>query len=306
MNPLFEALQFVVVEGTLLAALFFGFAVLISLVQQHWGGRLTTSFSGVSLERGSIYAAVAGLITPFCSCSTVPVLSGMLRARIRFGICFTFLIASPVINEGVILVMLREYQPVYAITFVLMAGVISVLFGVAADKLGFQGYLRDLAPAGGFGGERVAGSAGTPASLWATRLRFASQVGRNELRAAAPYLAVGILVGALIYGYVPTELLVGIKDQFHPITLIVAMALLGVPFYVNSAMVVPIALALISRGMDIGPVVAFLVSASGTSIPEMILLTKLFRMPLVLAHVVTIVLAAVGLGLGLHWLFGVW
>jgi uncharacterized membrane protein YraQ (UPF0718 family) len=101
-------------------------------------------------------------------------------------------------------------------------------------------------------------------------------------------------------------LLVGIKDQFHPITLIVAMALLGVPFYVNSAMVVPIALALISRGMDIGPVVAFLVSASGTSIPEMILLTKLFRMPLVLAHVVTIVLAAVGLGLGLHWLFGVW
>jgi uncharacterized membrane protein YraQ (UPF0718 family) len=133
------------------------------------------------------------------------------------------------------------------------------------------------------------------------RLRFASQTAWHELKSAAPYLAVGIVAGGLICGYVPQEALVQLKEWFPGWTLIVVMALIGVPFYVNAAMIVPIAVALLAKGLGVGPVAAFLVSAAGTSIPEMIMLVRLFKAPLILWHVFTIVASASVIGLALEY-----
>jgi uncharacterized membrane protein YraQ (UPF0718 family) len=135
----------------------------------------------------------------------------------------------------------------------------------------------------------------------AVRLRFAAYAAWGELRSSAPYLAVGIVIGALIFGYVPQDAIVELQHRFPGVMLIVVMALLGVPFYVNSTMVVPIAVALLAKGLSIGPVAAFLVSAAGTSIPEMILLAKLFKAPLVASHVIAIVASATLIGIALAW-----
>lgn len=301
MDRLHTALVFIVQEGTLLAFLFLAVAFAVALAQQGLGQRLNDALGRTSLQTGAVLAAAAGAVTPFCSCSTVPVLSGMLRARLRLGVCFTFLIASPVINEGVLLVLLREFSWATAVVFLVVAGGLSVVFGVLVDRMGMARFVR-LAPAADTGDAvRISAGGAVSATPWAVRMRFAAHTAINELRGAAPYLAVGIAVGAVIYGYVPEAALVELQHRFPGWVLIVVMALAGVPFYVNATMVVPIALALLAKGISIGPVAAFLVSAAGTSVPEMILLAKLFKAPLVVSHLLAIVLSATGIGLALEW-----
>ena len=300
MNDLRSMLEFVVVEGALLALLFFGVALLVALLQQGIGQKLTDALGKTSLETGAVLAATAGAVTPFCSCSTVPVLSGLLRARVRIGVCFTFLIASPVINEGVLLVLLRQYSLAEAGVFLVVASALSIAFGVAVDRMGMARFVRTAAEADIGDAIHVGGSAPI-ATPWAVRLRFALLAAWNELRSSAPHLTVGILAGAVIYGYVPHDAIVQLQAHFPGPVLIFAMALVGVPFYVNAAMVVPIAVALIAKGVAIGPVAAFLVSAAGTIIPQMIMLTKLFRSPLKLYHLVAIVASATLIGIALEW-----
>jgi uncharacterized membrane protein YraQ (UPF0718 family) len=302
MNGLRSMIEFIVQEGALLALLFFGVAFAVALVQQAFGKQLNDALARTSLETGAVLAATAGAVTPFCSCSTVPVLSGMLRARVRFGICFTFLIASPVINEGVLLVLLREYSIVVAAVFLCVAGLLSVGFGILVDRMGMARYVR-LAGAEGEIEDAVRVTSDGPSSPvpWSVRLRFAAHAAWNELRSAAPYLAFGTAVGAVIYGYVPQNAIVELQHRFPGLLLIVVMAIAGVPFYVNSTMVIPIAIALLAKDVAIGAVAAFLVSAAGTSIPEMILLAKLFRAPLVVSHVVAIVVSATLIGVALEW-----
>lgn len=298
MSGAFEAaLAFVLREGVLLAVLFLGISFAVAMVQQSVGQRLTQALGRTSLEAGSALAAVAGAVTPFCSCSTVPVLSGMLQARVRFGVCFTFLIASPLINEGVLLVLLRHQSSAQAILFVATAFALSVGFGVALDRLGMARFVKALPDAGPGGAVKVeVGDLAWRVPLRA-KARFAARSAWAELRTSAPYLAVGVLAGAAIYGYVPHEALAEWQAHLPAWALVVVMALVGVPFYVSPAMVVPIAVALLDKGLGIGPVAAFLVSAAGTSVPEMILLVRLFRAPLVVWHVVAIVVSATAIGL---------
>jgi uncharacterized membrane protein YraQ (UPF0718 family) len=287
--------QFALTEGPLLAALFFLVAFAIALLQQGVGRRLTDALGTTSLETGAALAATAGAVTPFCSCSTVPVLSGMLRARLRLGVCFSFLIASPVINEGLLLVLLRHQSSAKAALFLGTAFVLSVGFGVLADRLGMARFVKVLPETAVAGAVQV--NAAVARVPWPARLRFAARSAWVELKSSAPYLAVGIAVGAVIYGQVPQDALLALQAGLPTWALIVAMALVGVPFYVSPAMVVPIALALLDKGLGIGPVAAFLVAAAGTSVPEMILLTRLFKAPLMAWHALAIVVSATVIGL---------
>jgi hypothetical protein len=301
MNDLNAVINFVVYEGSLLALLFFAIALLVALLQQGIGRSLNDALGRTSLETGAVLAATAGAVTPFCSCSTVPVLSGMLRARVRFGVCFTFLIASPVINEGVLLLLLSQYSIGTAVVFLAVAALLSIAFGIALDRMGMARFVR-LGPEADMGDAVHVGGTGAPtATPWGIRLRFAVYAAWSELRSSAPYLALGIVAGALIYGYVPGDAIAGLQREVPGALLIVVMAVVGLPFYINATMVIPIAVALLAKGVAIGPVAAFLVSAAGTSLPEMILLTKLFRTPLVAWHVVAIVVSATVIGLVLEW-----
>lgn len=300
MSSLGAVASFIVTEGTLLAVLFFLVALVVALLQQSVGEKLSGALGKTSLETGAVLAATAGAVTPFCSCSTVPILSGMLQARVRFGVCFTFLIASPVINEGVLLVLLRQQSMAQATLFLAVAFVLSVGFGVMLDRMGMARYVK-IAPAAASLEGAVQVSGDGPSVPFRARLRFAANTAWHELKSAAPYLAVGVVAGAFIYGYVPQDALLQLKEWFPGWVLIVVMALVGMPFYVNAAMVIPIAIALLDKGLGIGPVTAFLVSAAGTSIPEMIMLVRLFKAPLIVWHIVSIVASATVIGLVLEY-----
>jgi uncharacterized membrane protein YraQ (UPF0718 family) len=195
---------------------------------------------------------------------------------------------------------MRQQSMGQAALFLVLAFILSVAFGVLVDRLGMARFLRVKVSANLDGATQVGGTSQSSVPFLA-RLRFAASGAWTELRSAAPYLAVGIVAGAVIYGYVPDDAVVYVQKMFPGPMLIIVMALLGAPFYVNAAMVVPIALALSAKGLGIGPVAAFLVSAAGTSIPEMIMLVKLFRAPLMLWHFIAIVVSASVIGFALEY-----
>lgn len=292
-----DFIQFVVLDGLLLVSLFFGVTFLIAMLQQSASGsNIMGKLTSAPMGLGNVYAAVGGAITPFCSCSTVPVLSSMLRARVRFGFAFTFLMASPMVNEAALIVMLRYASPLYVLSFLTLTMAFPILFGMMADKMSMARYLLPIGGGEDVAGRVEGGALGGEIPL-AAKMRFAAAIGRNEVKGALPYLAAGLVVGGLIHGFVPDTLIMNVADKFSPTSLVVVMALLGIPLYFNMVTVVPIAFALAEKGVGLGPMMAFLVAGAGTSIPEMILLLKLFKKQLVLFHIVTMFVSAVVIGL---------
>lgn len=297
MNHWQEAVRFLIVDGSVLIGLFILITMLVLVAQQLALGRsIEMGLSRAGMWKGALLAAVGGTVTPFCSCSTVPVLTGMLRSNIRLAASFTFLIASPVINEGVIVLLAGGPGLFSVAAYVLMAGAICVVAGVLVDQGGMLRYVKltdepDLLPDGYLGGQ----DSGRPSLAFAIRAAWAAT--RMELRQLLPYLALGLLVGAAIYGYVPSRILVDLNAQFSPLVLIPVVALVAVPIYISPMAAVPIGFALLEKGMGSGAVIAFLIAGAGTSLPEMIMLGRLFRWPLVMTHIGVVVIAAVLLGL---------
>lgn len=303
MNHWQAAVQFLIVDGSVLVGLFVLITMLVLVAQQLALGRsIEKGLSKAGMWKGAVLAAVGGTVTPFCSCSTVPVLTGMLRSKIRLAASFTFLIASPVINEGVIVLLAGGPGLISVSAYVLLAGAICVVAGVLVDQGGMLRYVKlageaDIMPDGYLGGHE----SGRPPLSFAIKAAWAAT--KMELRQLLPYLAIGLVVGAAIYGYVPAEMLTQLNTQFSPFVLIPVVALLAVPIYISPMAAVPIGFALLEKGMGSGAVFAFLIAGAGTSLPEMILLGRLFRWPLVLTHIAVVVIAAVLLGVAAQlWL----
>lgn len=300
-----EFIKFVIVDGAVLFTLFFVVSFIVALLQQNTSmAVLTQRLSTMRYGVGHVYAALGGAITPFCSCSTVPVLSGMVRAQIRFGVCFTFLLASPLVNEAVMVVMWQYFGASYLIWFLLLALSLPVVFGVLADGVRLEKYLRaqpvqyqEMEDR-----ELISTQKGSKIPLSA-KMKFSLAISKNETYAMLPYLGIGLLIGGAIYGFVPDEFITGLQANVDQSLLVVIMALLGIPFYFNILAVLPIAFALTEKGVGIGAVTAFLVSGAGTSLPELILLFKLFKTQLLLAHVGAVFLAAIAIGMFFTVLF---
>ena len=291
-------LEFLLQDGALLIGLFFSITWLVVFMQQLGAGNsLNNRLAQMGRWRGAAMASVAGLVTPFCSCSTVPVLTGMLRADIRLGTSFAFLIASPVINEGVIALLLGKSGLVLAISYIVAAGFLTTLFGVVVELFGMSRFLRPLAATAATSAVFVntPGSAAyKPSTVEAAKA--AARMALVELRTVAPYLAMGLLSGAAIYGVVPEKMLFDLSHSVPEAWLVVIAAVIGIPMYVSPITVIPIGYALLAKDFPVGPLVAFLIAAAGTSIPEMVLLLRLFRWQLVLAHIAVVLTASVALG----------
>lgn len=292
-----EFVKFVVLDGMLLIGLFYGITLLVALLQQNTGANsLTNRLREARLGSGNVYAALAGAVTPFCSCSTIPVFSGMLRARIRFGIAITFLLASPLVNEAVIIVMGKYFGLTYVLAFVGLAVLLPVVLGIVMDWMGLQKYLSDFQDISIPGEVAGGGSAEAISIPFKARLAFANVLARSEVKAVLPYIMLGLLAGGFIHGFVPEAWVVSLTQRIPGPLLVPIMAVLGAPLYFNMAAAVPIAFALTEKGLSLGAVTAFLVAGAGMSIPEMLLLLKLFKPPFLVAYAIAMLLASISMG----------
>ena len=250
-------------------------------------GAIRTFFSPEQTKRllvgrrefvGNILAALVGVPTPFCSCSAVPLFLGFLEAGIPLGVTMSFLISSPIVNEIALVLLYGMFGIKVALLYLITGLVIAVLSGWVIGKLHPENYLEEWVKE-----IRMVGSAGddSPVRLtWPERLEAGKTAVREIVGGVWPYLIGGIALGAGIYGYVPTSFMASFMGRGAWWNVPVAV-LIGIPLYSSAAGVIPVVEALMQKGASLGTTLAFMMSVIGISIPELVILRKVLKMPMI-------------------------
>jgi uncharacterized membrane protein YraQ (UPF0718 family) len=231
--------------------------------------------SGRKTYTGNILAAALGIFTPFCTCSAIPLFLGFVQAGIPLGITFSFLIASPMINEVAIVLLLGLFGWKIALLYIFSGLIIAIFSGIIIGKMKVEGLVEPFVFRNNAGIGLV-----LPKMEWKERFSYARAYTLDILKKVWPYVIVGIGIGAWIHGYVPTGLLVKYagSDKWYAVPLAV---LIGVPLYSNAAGVIPLVGALTEKGVGLGTTLAFMMSVIALSLPEFMILKKIMRVKLI-------------------------
>jgi len=306
-----------------LTPLFIGASFLVGLAQEYLPPeRVEEMLRARDHGTGNVLAAGLGAVTPFCSCSTVPVLAGLLGAGAPTGMAFSFLLASPIVNWIAVFLLFGLFGVGVTVAYVTTALLAAVVAGLLIGTLDLDGYVKDVRIT--TGGREIAtdgGAPGSDASAAADAASGCSDCGsattnrshKERVTAAGtgalsffrdtlPYIAVGIAIGALIHGAVPAEFLQRIAGPGNPLATPLA-ALAGAPVYVSISGMLPIAHSLTEAGIPIGTVIAFVIGGAGISIPNLILLNKLFERRLLAIYATTVVTIGITVGVLFNTVF---
>ena len=290
MHGLGETLYWFLYLCAELAALFLFVSFLVGVIQEYVSpAKIQAALSGE--KRGSLVGAGFGAVTPFCSCSTIPLMVGMLNAGAKFGSTMSFLLASPLVNPIILGLFLLAFGWKITLAYAGLAFFLAVLLGIAGERSGMDRHLRSV---------RVTGSreeeAGSENDSFRPRLKRIAGDAWQQFCSFLPYMIVGVAIGAVIYGFVPQEWIANVAGEGNPWAVPVA-AVVGIPLYIRVETMVPIALALLEKGMGLGPVMALVIGGSGCSIPEVSMLAKIFRPKLLIAFILSVLCIAVFAGL---------
>ncbi len=273
-----------------LLILFVLISMLVFVLQDRFPAkRIQALLSG---GRGYFTAAALGAITPFCSCSTLPLLVGMLRANAAFGPAMTFLLTSPLLNPVLVVLLFSVFGGPLTLLYSLGVLLISLTAGMVLAFFRFERFvtLPELTSCGC--SASAAGEDVINPGQWSLRyLRSLFVRAISETRSFLPHLLFGVLVGAVIHGYVPADFFKSL-GSLNSWLLIPIAALIGIPLYVRASSMIPLALSLVGKGMSYGSVMALTIGGAGASLPEMIILKRIFQWPLLLAFMGVVFLTA--------------
>ncbi len=226
---------------------------------------------------GNVLAAGLGVITPFCSCSAVPLFIGFVESGVPLGVTFSFLIATPVVNEVALAMLFGLFGWQIAGLYLVTGLIVAVVGGIIIGRLRPERYVEDFVWQIQVG--QQAGSA-TYKPSWNDRIRDASRSTKEIVGKVWPFVVIGIAIGAGIHGYVPEDFLASImgRDTWWAVP---AAVVLGVPLYSNAAGVIPIVYALMEKGAALGTVLAFMMSVVALSLPEILILKRVIKTRLI-------------------------
>jgi uncharacterized membrane protein YraQ (UPF0718 family) len=303
---LLDSWDYFVHLAVVLVPLFIGGSFLVGLVEQYLPPeKVERKLRGHDEGVGNVAAAGFGAVTPFCSCSTVPVLAGLLQAGAPLGLAFSFLLASPLVNEIAVILLLGWFGVEVTAWYVLTTFTAAVLGGIVIGRLGMMDHVKDVRITGTSeqtavtdGGDAACCDDGGVTPNRTHRQRFETAAGEawTFFVDTLPYLLFGITIGALIHGVVPVEMIHAVLGPENPLAVPLA-AIAGAPIYISMSGMLPIAASLSEQGIAIGTVLAFVVGGAGVSIPNLVLLNKLFERTLLLVYAVTVVVIGVTVGL---------
>lgn len=283
-----DAIAFFLYDVPKILLLLSGMIFLISILRTFFSPERTRALLGGKRQGvGNILASLLGIVTPFCSCSAVPLFIGFVESGIPLGVTFSFLIAAPTINEVAIVMLFGLFGWKVAGLYILSGLIIAIVAGMLIGRLNLERYVEDfvwqMQSTGGLQEEKL---------TWIMRIERAWVSVKEIVGKVWLYVVVGIAVGAVIHGYVPESALVGImgKQAWWSVP---AAVLLGVPLYSNAAGVIPIVSALMEKGASLGTVLAFMMSVVGLSLPETIILRRVLKPQLIAIFIGTVALAII-------------
>ncbi|MBT0666476.1 permease [Geobacter pelophilus] len=222
---------------------------------------------------GNVMAALLGIVTPFCSCSAVPLFIGFVESGVPLGVTFSFLISSPMVNEVALIMLWGLFGWKIALIYIGTGLLVAIVAGIVIGKLKMEKYVQDYV------WEMQVGNSEIKVMSWREKFDYAKGYTIELLKKIWPYVVVGVGIGAFIHGYVPQDFLAKWAGRDNPFAVPVAVAL-GVPLYSNAAGVIPIVQALTAKGMAIGTVLAFMMAVTALSLPEAVILSNVLKKPL--------------------------
>jgi uncharacterized membrane protein YraQ (UPF0718 family) len=280
-NHLSETLRFFIFEVPkvllLLVLIIFGVGVIRSYFSPE---KTKKALAGKSTFLGNIMAAFLGVLTPFCSCSAIPLFLGFVEAGVPLGVTFSFLIAAPMVNEIALIMLVGLFGWKTAIIYTLTGLFIAILAGWLIGALKLEKYVQ----------EWVFSVKTGQNDFDETKMSFSHRIqsGVNTVKEIVGkiwlYIVAGVAIGAAAHGYVPEDFMANLmgKSAWYSVPLSI---LIGIPMYSNAAGIIPIVSVLIEKGASLGTALAFMMSVIGLSLPEVIILKKVLKMPLILAFV---------------------
>ena len=298
-----------------LSALFLLISYLVGVLQMFIPPEKIRRILSAKHGKGYVIAAFMGAITPFCSCSTIPFLKGLLRAKAGFGPMMVFLFCSPLLNPIVITLFIATFGLKVALLYFSLAMSVSIMAAYMLEKLNFERFiiiplvktatpLKDSALneqetlncCSNTDTIQLNPSSDTSDTSCLNNLEegcgSSPQLNNKwkniwvdvwlDFKQAFPYLLIGVTLGAIIHGFVPTDFITHYAHKDNPLAIPFA-AVIGIPLYLRAIALIPLSAAFVAKGMGIGAVMAFIIGSAGASIPEVILLRSMFKTPIILS-----------------------
>jgi len=258
--------------------------------------RVRDVLAGRGLMVGLVLAALLGAVTPFCSCSSIPLFIGFVAAGVPLSITLSFLIASPLINEVAVVMLGGTFGWGVTAIYVGAGLALAIAAGWTFSRFNLDRWVEPFV----FSTPVAALSAEGGSPTLAARVEAARAETRDIVAKVWPYVLVGVGIGALIHGWVPADFFARYAGADNPLSVLVA-TLAGVPLYANAAGVIPLAEALWAKGAALGTVMAFMMSVVALSIPSLVMLRRVLRTPLLVLFTAIITVGIVAVGLLLNF-----
>ena len=273
-SPLASSVNFFVYDSIkvtlMLAVIVFGVAIVRTYITPQ---KVKKWVAGRTEGVGNVLAAVLGIPTPFCSCSAVPLFIGFVESGVPLGVTFSFLIASPLINEIAAAMLLAMFGWEIAALYIISGLIIAIFAGIIIGRLHLEGEVEE------FVYKCKLHDLAEKEMTWNDRLVFAKNESKDITLRVLPYILLGIAIGAVIHGYAPADFLANIAGPDNPLAVPIAV-MIGIPLYANAAGMIPIMEVLTAKGMAMGTALAFMMAVIGLSLPEMIILRKVLKIKL--------------------------
>ena len=276
-----EAIRFFLYEVPKVLLLLVLIVFVVGIVRSYFSAERTRkALEGKSTFAGNVLASLLGIVTPFCSCSAIPLFLGFIESGVPLGITFSFLIAAPMINEVAVILLFGLFGWKTALVYVAAGLSIAITSGWIIGRLRLEKWVEPWV----YQVRVTHNSVGEVQLSFDDRIRMGYSAVREIVTKVWMYIVIGIAVGACVHGYVPENFMASFmgKDVWYAVPLSI---LIGVPLYSNAAGIIPVVQALLSKGASLGTALAFMMSVIGLSLPETIILKKVLKLPLIFVFV---------------------
>ncbi|WP_305768312.1 permease [Candidatus Epulonipiscium viviparus] len=262
------SLQFFIYDVLKITVLLCVLIFIISYIQSYFpperSKRILSKFKGIS---ANIVSALLGTVTPFCSCSSIPLFMGFTSAGLPIGVTFSFLISSPMVDLGSLVLLMSIFGTKVAIVYVVVGLIIAVVGGTLLDKMGMAKHVESFI----LTANNI--DIDSPNLTKHERVQYAKEQMRSTFKKVFPYILIGVGIGAIIHNWIPQNIIETVLGSDNPFGVILA-TLVGIPMYADIFGTIPIAEALLTKGAQLGTILAFMMAVTTLSLPSMIMLRK--------------------------------
>jgi len=262
------SLQFFIYDVLKITVLLCVLIFIISYIQSYFpperSKRILSKFKGIS---ANIVSALLGTVTPFCSCSSIPLFMGFTSAGLPIGVTFSFLISSPMVDLGSLVLLMSIFGTKVAIVYVVVGLIIAVVGGTLLDKMGMAKHVESFI----LTANNI--DIDSPNLTKHERVQYAKEQMTSTFKKVFPYILIGVGIGAIIHNWIPQNIIETVLGSDNPFGVILA-TLVGIPMYADIFGTIPIAEALLTKGAQLGTILAFMMAVTTLSLPSMIMLRK--------------------------------